>query len=286
MKLFQYIISQSWKIGRVMGINLEIHITWFVVLILITFNLAHSIYQGIPVAFLLSFVSVILLFASITIHELAHSYFALRYGIGVQRILWFMFGGVAQINHEPKTPRAEFIIAIAGPACSFLIALIFFGGGLFLFPQMTTPETKFSQILMGVLDGTLIATYNPWKASIIILLVYMMFLNFVLATINLIPIFPLDGGRILRAVLWRILRNFKRATIISARIGQFSGGSLIVWGIIDTFRGYYLDGIWVILIGLFLFRAAQNTERHVRGFLPPPFLFSFFLKLKHRLDGD
>ncbi|RMH68538.1 MAG: hypothetical protein D6675_15870 [Gemmatimonadetes bacterium] len=264
MRFAELVIGASWKIGRPMGIDLELHVSWFVVMVLITVSLATSFYTpfDIPIAFFLGAVSAALLFISITLHELAHSYFAIKYGIGVHRIVLFMFGGVAQIKQEPPTPGAEFVIAIAGPLCSFGIGMLLLLIGWLLLPLWVPAFhfwVAFDQIISGSITGG-----NSYLAGCVALLGYVMLLNFVLATINLVPAFPLDGGRLLRAMLWRLLHNFEKATVIASAAGQLVGGFLMGGGFFFLFEPDVLNGVWLILLGFFLFRAARVAYNRAR----------------------
>jgi Zn-dependent protease/CBS domain-containing protein len=171
-----------------------------------------------------------MLFVSVLIHELGHSVVARRYGISVPRITLFLFGGVSQIATEPLTPGAEFWIAIIGPLVSFALAAFFWGLEPFLTPV------------------------PPWFA----LAKYLAFLNLILAIFNLIPGFPLDGGRVLRAIVWRMTGKLRRATNIAAFTGRFFGFLLIFLGVWQALKGGLINGLWIAFIGWYLESAATS----------------------------
>ena len=184
-------------IGRILGIPIDLDYSWFLIAILITWLLAVSYY---PAAFkggtsgeywLMGAVTAVLFFASIIVHELAHSWVALRYKIPIHRITLFIFGGVSQIAAEPPSAAAEFLIAIAGPITSFALAAIFF-----------------------LLERPLGISRRPWPWPSIL-----RSSTAYSGLFNLIPGFPLDGGRVFRAIVWGVTKNFRRATVIAASTG-------------------------------------------------------------------
>ena len=192
---------------------------------------------------LLALVTSILFFGSVLFHELGHAFLALRNKIPVKGITLFIFGGVAQIGREPSTPGAEFRIAIAGPMASLFLAGLF--GGLYLLDQQI-----------------------PYLAGPSL---YLMRINFILALFNMIPGFPLDGGRVLRALIWKISNNFQRSTQIASASGQIVAFAFIGLGIFTIFNGQLMDGLWLAFIGWFLQNAASsavsqvNMQERLRG---------------------
>ena len=233
--------GQSWQIGRVFGIPLRIHVSWFLVFALVAWSEARF-YFPVAVPRLpfweywgLGVMAALLLFASVLVHELGHCLVAMRYRIPIAQIILFIFGGMAQIKREAPTPKAEFLIAIAGPIVSLLIALGFWG--LALLPGAPPPLVAVSERLLGV--------------------------NLALAVFNLVPGYPLDGGRMLRAGLWAWFKSFHKATRYAARSGQGFAALLILGGISAPFYGMGLQGIWLLLIGAFLYTAAHSTYRQV-----------------------
>jgi len=223
-------------LGRIFGIEVDLDYSWFLVFGLLTWILAVSYY---PVEFhnwsqgqywLMGAVTSILLFASVLFHELGHSVVAMHYGIPVPRITLFIFGGVAQIAQEAESALSEFWIAIAGPVVSVLLALICWE---------LTPF--FADV-----------------APLLALAKYLALLNFVLAIFNLVPGFPLDGGRVFRAILWGITHSFQRATTIAAVTGQGFGYLFIFAGVWMVLSGSIFNGIWIAFIGWFLESAAKS----------------------------
>ena len=174
------------------------------------------------------------LFASIVFHEMAHALMARRYGIQTHAITLFVFGGVAELEEEPKTPGSEFLIAIAGPISSYLLAGAFY-------------------LALRTLDAQLSDEAH-------ILLTYLMLINVMLATFNLIPAFPLDGGRMLRAGLWWLKGSPRQATRIAAVLGMVLGAALMGWGLYDSFQSGTLGAFWQVLIGYFIIAAARNAK--------------------------
>jgi Zn-dependent protease len=242
--------GRDWQIGRVLGIPIRIHASWLLVFGFVTWTLATGYLPeslpGLSIAryWAMGLVATVLLFASVLLHELGHSYVALRYRMPIAQITLFIFGGVAQIRREPPGPRAELLIAIAGPAVSFAI-----GGALLLFTTMLEASAS----LQGLVAlGTLVGTVNVQ-----------------LGLFNLIPGFPLDGGRVLRAGLWRWSGDFNRATQQAAFAGQVFGlvlgalGAMLLAGaaarVIPGAAG--VNGGWIVLIGAFLFAAAASSRR-------------------------
>lgn len=226
------------KLGRIWGIPIGLHPSWFLIFGLLTWSLAVGFfpeeYPDLPLAayWLLSGLTSVLFFGSVLAHELAHSFFALRNHIPVRRITLFIFGGVAQIEQEPRSPGAEFRIAIAGPLASLGLASLF--GGLWWLDQSTS----------------YLAAPSIWLARI----------NLMLALFNMIPGFPLDGGRVLRALVWRLTGSFHRATRVAASTGQLVALGFIGLGVFTIFSGGLFNGLWLAFIGWFLQNAAAGTQ--------------------------
>jgi Zn-dependent protease/CBS domain-containing protein len=177
-------------------------------------------------------------FASIIFHELCHSLVARRYGLPIKGITLFIFGGVAHMEEEPPSARAEFMMAIAGPLSSVALGVGFYAVGL---------------LVAGAPSA------NPIAAVI----AYLSFINFLLAGFNLLPAFPLDGGRVLRSALWNWKKNLRWATHVSSRIGSGFGVALILLGIVSVVTGNFIGGIWWFVIGLFLRGASQQSYRQL-----------------------
>lgn len=229
---------------KVFGIQISIDYSWFVILGLVTWTLALGYFpQKYPdldstVYWAMGIISALLLFISVLLHELSHSYVAKRSGLDVPQITLFIFGGVAQIAQEPKKAITELKIAAAGPLCSITLSVIFL-----LFARLADSAGT-SIILVGILE-------------------YLAFINAALVVFNLIPGFPLDGGRILRAYLWDRWRNIVRATRTASRIGSLFAMLLILLGLISFFTGNFVGGLWSIFIGIFLNQMARSSYQMV-----------------------
>ena len=230
-------IGQSWQIGRIFGIPLKVHISWFVVFAWVTYGLAEKYFPFVLSGarweyWLMGIGAALLLFTSVVVHELGHSWVALRYHIPIAQITLFIFGGMAQIRREAPTPRAEFLIAIAGPIVSVLIALGF---------------------------GALGALYQT-RPNIVAVAILLQQWNVMIALFNLVPGYPLDGGRVLRAGIWAWSGNFHSATRYASRAGQGVAILLMLIGVYQS-MGSAVDGVWMLLIGAFLYFAANNSHR-------------------------
>jgi Zn-dependent protease/CBS domain-containing protein len=237
-------MSGNISLGKVLGIPLRLNYTWFIIFALVTYSLVfyplvEPPYPPIEQRIILGVLTSLLFFASIITHELAHSILAIRNNIPVKEITLFVFGGVSQITKEATHPRAELSIAIVGPLTSLALAGVFYGLYLLL--------TGAQQILA--------ASLMQWLAWI----------NVVLAAFNLIPGFPLDGGRIFRALVWHRNHDYHRATRIATRVGQGIAYAFIAGGIVIIifFTRYWFDGMWLIFIGWFLSDAARASYQQV-----------------------
>lgn len=225
------------RLGRIWNIPIGLNYSWFLIFGLVTWSLATgflpSAYPGLSItlAAALGLLTSTLFFASVLAHELGHAFIALRNSIPVRAISLFFFGGVAQITREPQSAGAEFRIAIAGPLVSLALAVIF---GLF---ALLTPASNY-------LDSPAL-----WLARI----------NLILALFNLIPGFPLDGGRVLRAIVWKATGNEMRATRVAGLFGQITAFSFIGIGAFMAFTGNFVNGLWLVFIGWFLQNAASNS---------------------------
>jgi len=238
---------QKISLGRILGIPIGLDYSWFLVFILLTWTLAVSYYptefKNWPVLeyWVVGAVTAIMLFVSVLLHELGHSVIALRYKIPVRSITLFIFGGVAQIGAEPPSATAEFWIAIAGPVVSFTLAIVF---------------------------GLLQLTLTP-LAPLLALVKYLAYINAALGLFNLIPGFPLDGGRVFRAIVWGITKSLYRATVIAGNVGRFIGFLFIFYGVWQMFGSNFINGLWIAFIGWFLESAAvaQVQQQRIQGLL-------------------
>jgi Zn-dependent protease len=223
-------------LGRVFGIPLNLDYSWFLIFALLTWTLAVSYFpaefSNWPVAeyWVVGAATAVMLFVSVVLHELGHSIVAQRYSIVVRRITLFIFGGVSEIASEPPSSGSEFWIAIAGPIVSFLLAGIF---------ALMQPFVSAAQPLLALVK-------------------YLAYINATLALFNLIPGFPLDGGRIFRAIVWGVTKSFRRATMIAANVGRFIAFGFILVGVWQVFSGNLGGGLWIGFIGWFLESAAVS----------------------------
>ena len=227
------------KIGR---IPIFVHASWLAIYALITWTLAVGYFPNVlpelaPAQYWMhGLVAALLLFVSVLLHELAHSVVAIAHGLTVRGITLHVFGGVSHLEDEAPTPRAEAFIAAAGPIASFAIA-----GALW--------ATKATGLLgTGSVDA--IATY-------------LVTVNVMVGVFNLIPGFPLDGGRLLRAILWQMRGSLTRATYLASRVGIAFAYALMAWGVFQMFTGAVVTGVWLVLIGLFLQNAATASYAQI-----------------------
>jgi Zn-dependent protease/predicted transcriptional regulator len=233
-------MENSFKLGRVAGIEIGIHYTWLFAFGLIAWSLAEGFFPayypgwGAVTYWLVGVVSALALFASVLVHELAHSFVALARGHGVHSITLFIFGGVSSLKAEAEDPKDEFLISVVGPLTSFAL-----GAVCWLARQGVAPS-------------------NAPPAAI---LTYLAFINVMLGVFNLLPGFPLDGGRVLRSLVWAVTGSLRRATEVATYVGQGMGFLLIFWGVAQLLRGDFLGGLWIAFIGWFLNSAAETTRR-------------------------
>ncbi|MFW6074071.1 MAG: CBS domain-containing protein [Chloroflexota bacterium] len=237
-----YRLEATIRLLRVRGIDVGIHYSWFIVVVAFSWLLAEgqypNLYEDWSTAqyWTVAVASVLLLFLSVLLHEFGHALVAQGRGVPVRSITLFIFGGIAGLARESDDSKDEFLIAIAGPIVS--IAL----GGLF---------------------GLLWFVFAGVNVQVGALLGYLAYVNIVLAVFNMIPGFPLDGGRVLRAVIWRATGNLQRATDIAATIGTTIGMLFVFGGILVAISGPVVNGIWAIVIGWFLQNASQQSRSAV-----------------------
>ena len=232
------------------GIRIGVNGTWFLILFLLIFWLSGSFRQALHssdgVAYLTTVVTVLVLFGSLIIHELGHALVARRQGIDVERIELFLFGGFTQMSRDASSPAEEFKIAAAGPLATFLFVLLCLAVDLAIVGSHRLVHA-------AVLDGKVKITPVLLAAS------WLLFWNVLLLAFNLVPAFPLDGGRIARAVIWRVTGSKRRGTQIAARLGQAFGlllGGAGVWLLLD-FRSF--TGLWLIAIAFLLYQSARSA---------------------------
>lgn len=233
------ISGKGFQVIRLFGIPITVSYTWFIIFALVAWTLAEGYFPAVVSGgssasyWLMGSVSSLLLFVSVLLHELSHSLVAIRSGLPIRGITLHVFGGVAQLTGEPASPGAEFRIAIAGPICSILLAGAF--QGLYVLSE---------EMGLSVAVGATLS----WLALI----------NLVLAAFNLVPGFPLDGGRLLRSILWRTKGNLRWATKVAARAGKMFAYVLMGLGFLQLLQGELIGGMWFIFIGFFLRQAAET----------------------------
>lgn len=233
-------MGKAFNLGKLFGIQFRLHFTWFIIFILVTVFLVSPDYSQ-WLKWIIGIITSLLFFASVVAHELAHSLVGRANGIPIESITLFIFGGVAQMTKEATRPGAELKMAAAGPICSLVI------GGLFGLIWLVMPNV-----------AEPVATMIFWLAA----------MNVLLAAFNLIPGFPLDGGRVFRSLLWHFTGNYNRSTRIATRVGQGIGYLFILGGIsiifLHPFGLSWFDGLWISFIGWFLESAASTSYRQTR----------------------
>jgi len=243
-------MHDAWQIGRLFGIPLRVHISWLIVFGLISWSLAAGYFPAqlpdLPVwsYWVKAIIAATMFFVSIILHELGHSLVARHHGIGIASITLFVFGGVSQMKEEPREARQELQIAIVGPIISLVLAALF--GALSLLAAPAGTPTMLRAVVT-----------------------YLAAVNFLVAVFNMVPAFPLDGGRVLRAIIWLRSGDLLRATSQAARIGRLLALALIALGVVRLLGGDFF-GLWLALIGWFIMQAgsaslAQASLRQALG---------------------
>ncbi|MEX0820396.1 MAG: site-2 protease family protein [Pirellulaceae bacterium] len=244
--------TKRFKLFNLLGFPIFVDLSWFIIVVLITWSLATNLfpqfYEGLSVAtyWWMGLAGTIGLFVSILAHELGHAVVARQFDVPMRGITLFIFGGVAEMTKEPPSPKAEFLVAIAGPIVSVVIAIACYAAGIYGEAGLAVPVT-------GVL----------WYLGII---------NGVVVAFNMIPAFPLDGGRVLRSILWQVKGSLRWATRITSSIGSGFGLVLILLGVVSFIGGNFIGGMWQFLIGMFLRGAAQMSYQQVL--------------IRHALEGE
>jgi Zn-dependent protease len=238
----------SIQLARIFGIRIGVDYSWFIVLFLIIWNLS-SYYEDVAPtsnAFALAVVSALLFFLSILLHELGHAWVAIRNGIPIEGIDLWMFGGVAKLRKDADSPGVEFRVAAAGPLVTLLIAVVCFGLSVAVSSSSEALDSaRFDQSFTGATTAVL---------------GYLTSINVLLLVFNLIPAFPLDGGRIARAIAWKLSGDRNRATRFAARLGRGGGLLMVAGGAALFVSGDSVGGIWLAFIGWFLAGAARSAQ--------------------------
>jgi Zn-dependent protease/predicted transcriptional regulator len=235
--------GSSFRVARLFGIDIEIHPSWFLILAFVAYTLSEGFFPdgyedwSTGVYWAVGITSALLLFLTVLIHELAHALVAKRRGLDVPRITLFIFGGVSHLGRQPSSAGEEFQIAAAGPATSLVIA-----------------------IATGL--GALLFRGANEQAEAI--LFYLAFVNAALAVFNILPGFPLDGGRVLRSIAWKKTGSFRRATRVASGVGEIFGYGLLAVGFFLLLDGLLFDGLWLMFIGWFLLGAARGEAANLQ----------------------
>lgn len=254
-------MNGGFRIGKLFGIEIILDFSWIFIFLLVTWNLAFGVFPRLQpewntgLYWIIGVSTSLLFFASVLAHELAHSLVAKMRGLPIKRITLFLFGGVSNLEKEPESARTEFIMAIAGPATSIIL------GFLFIFLSGQNIQSLAGAVALPQNAATLspLQTIFLWLGPI----------NIILGLFNLLPGFPLDGGRIFRSAVWSITNNLKTATKIAAFIGQGFGylfiatGLLMIFGVTVPLFGTGLSGLWIAIIGWFLTAAAGQSYQQV-----------------------
>ncbi len=236
-------MARGIRVAKILGIQISVDYTWFIVFIFFAWSLSSGYFPfkspgyGRLIYVLMGASSALLLFLCVLIHELSHSYTANRLGLNVSNITLFIFGGLASLENDPEKASTEFKIAIAGPVASGLLAALFWGLSAALAGQAPEPMLQ--------------------------VLKYLSFINILLFAFNMVPGFPLDGGRVLRAVWWAWSGDKQKATMVASAIGKGFAFFLIITGVMQLFTGNFTGGLWSILIGVFLQQAAEGEYHHL-----------------------
>jgi len=232
------------KLFKLLGFQVQVELSWIIIALLVVWSLAANLFPTYykelspRTHWLMGIAGAAGLFLSIIAHEFCHSLVARQFGMTMSGITLFIFGGVAEMTEEPPSAKAEFSMAIVGPLSSLAIAVIFYAGYVF------GREGRFTDPVNGVLG-------------------YLATINAILAGFNLLPAFPLDGGRVLRSILWGLKKNIAWATRISSQIGGGFGVAMAFFGMLQIFRGDLIGGMWWVIIGLFLQSAAKMAYQQL-----------------------
>jgi Zn-dependent protease len=247
----------SFRLGRISGIEIGIHYSWLLIFVLVASTLALGFFKQAlsdpnpAISWAAGVIAAMALFASVLIHELAHSLVAQARGIPVRSITLFLFGGVSNLEQEAEKPGAEFAMAIVGPVTSLGLALVF--------------AVLYRLVSAGEAAAPLPFPAQNYASVYAAALHYLAYINGLLAVFNILPGFPLDGGRVLRSLIWGASGNLVRATNIAATVGRLIGWGFIAFGVLTIFNNpsSLIGGIWIAIIGWFLSNAAESNRQEV-----------------------
>ena len=230
-------MGASLRLGKIFGIPVEVNISWILVFLLLTYLLAGEFEDprlrwSVAQRWAVAMITVVLFFLSVLAHELSHSVMALSKGIPVRGITLFIFGGVSRLDREPQRPIIEFVVALVGPLISIVLAVIL-GAAWFLLGRGDSPVE--------------------------VILVLLAWTNLSLGVFNLVPGYPLDGGRLLRASIWGLTGNHRTATRIASAVGLAVGGSMLLGGAAFAVFLEPIDGVWLAVVGAFLFSMSRSS---------------------------
>jgi Zn-dependent protease/CBS domain-containing protein len=248
-------MKSSWRLFRIVGIDIGVHYTWIFIFILFSWSLAASIFPAqhkdwsTATYWIAGVITTLILFISVLLHELAHSLVAKARGMKVSSITLFIFGGVSNLEEEPEKPRTEFFMAIIGPLTSLVLGFIFWGLAI----GISGNGLSFLDLINGTKQDNALAA----------VIGYLGWINISLAVFNMIPGFPLDGGRVLRSIIWGSTGSLQKATNAAALIGRLFGFGFIAFGVFEVLGGNWIGGIWIAFIGWFLTSAADASRKEL-----------------------
>ncbi|MEZ4501608.1 MAG: site-2 protease family protein [Dehalococcoidia bacterium] len=228
-------LSSGFTLARVRGIEIRVHWSWLLIFGLLAFSFSEGLFgselgRSTQVSWAAGIATAGLFFLSVLLHELSHSFVAQRYGMNVPSITLFIFGGVSNLAGEMRTPGQEFRIAIAGPLMSWLLAILFFALWI---------------VVPGDVAGAMFG--------------YLSFINLLVGAFNLLPGFPLDGGRVFRSIVWARSKDLMQATRVASRVGVGIAYLMIIVGLVNVVFFGLIGGLWYVLIGLFLKSASEQS---------------------------
>jgi Zn-dependent protease/CBS domain-containing protein len=243
--------GMRWRLFRLLGIPVSVDVSWLLILVLLTLSFAegfpailHEYFPGDtrPLApaesWLMGLVTALAFFTCIVLHEFGHALVARSRGMPISGITLFLFGGVSELGDEPQSAGTEFLMAVAGPLVSAVLAAVFWGVAV-------------------------VGYHGGWSHPVVIVLGYLASINAVVLVFNMVPAFPLDGGRVLRSILWGATGSLRRATRWASYAGQAFAWVLIAWGVLQFFSHNWVGGMWSALIGMFLNGAARSSYQQV-----------------------